>query len=126
MHSTTLLSTLAITLLPVIQAAKAYIPYAWNSSVPAIHGQPVTAYYGIFNIGDRTTGFCPSWDPSCPSKNTTIISGPGDDGSMWMGSLSGGQQIYTYDSGGLMYSSPEPIHSFQGYYMPFSVEEDAE
>ncbi|KAL1296498.1 hypothetical protein AAFC00_000010 [Neodothiora populina] len=125
MFSASVLASLALTLLPAVQA-QAYIPYAWNTSAPAIHDQAITASYGIFDISDRTTGFCPDWDPDCPSKNTTILSGPGDDGSMWMGSLRGGQQIYTF-SGGLAYTQPDSVSVYlHEFHTNFTVEADAE
>lgn len=91
---------LLVTILPAAMAATAYIPYAYNKSHPEIHGLPVAANSLAFWIGKPTTAVCPSYDPDCPSQNTTIITGPTDNsidggpetGDFWMGILADGGQ----------------------------------
>lgn len=91
-------------------AAPAYIPYAYNESVPEIHGKPVNANNLAFWIGKNVTATCASWDPNCPSKNTTIISGPTkgfvSNAQFWLGILEeGGQGIYMDIPGHLQYAA---------------------
>ena len=97
MKQATILS--AATILSTALAAPAYIPYAINSSEPTIHNKPIAANNGLFWINKPVTATCPSYDPSCPSANTTIISGPTGDAccpNWWMGILeAGGQQVFT-------------------------------
>lgn len=62
--------------MPAAMAAPAWTMYAWNESLPEIHGKPINANSGSFFINRPTTAVCPSYDLDCPSKNTTIISGP--------------------------------------------------
>jgi len=96
-------STLAFmaTLLPAIHAAPAYIPWAYNPSVPGIHNKTIAANEGTFYINKNVTARCPDYDPDCPAKNTTIITGPtysldSSEDQWWMGILEpGGQTLFT-------------------------------
>jgi hypothetical protein len=92
-----------------VMAAPAWTMYAFNESVPEIHGKPINADSGYFWINKDAAAVCPDYDPECPASNTTIISGPvyGDGSaaqySYWfMGILQqGGQAMATagLDSG---------------------------
>ncbi|KAI5208455.1 hypothetical protein AUEXF2481DRAFT_30645 [Aureobasidium subglaciale EXF-2481] len=87
------------------EAAKAYIPYVWNTTAPTIHDQAVQAKNGFFTIGGTADGICPSYNPNCSSANKTIITGPvsgkytgNKTEDFWLGITdSKGQQIYVYD-----------------------------
>ncbi|KAI4723290.1 hypothetical protein E4T48_00372 [Aureobasidium sp. EXF-10727] len=57
-------------------AAPAWIMYAYNESVPEIHGKPINADSGFFWINKDAAAVCPDYDPECPAANTTIVSGP--------------------------------------------------
>jgi hypothetical protein len=48
---------------------------AWNPTVPAIHGQPVTACGLKLWVGGATCAYCPSAvpPPSCPAGTSTVI-----------------------------------------------------
>ncbi|KAI4739006.1 hypothetical protein E4T50_10528 [Aureobasidium sp. EXF-12298] len=84
-------------------AAPAWTMYAFNESVPEIHGKPINADSGYFWINKDAAAVCPDYDPECPATDKTIISGPvygnGDAAanSYWfMGILQeGGQQMAT-------------------------------
>ncbi|KEQ94277.1 hypothetical protein AUEXF2481DRAFT_264380 [Aureobasidium subglaciale EXF-2481] len=78
------------------------------AALPAIDGLPITANNGEFWIGKLTTATCPSYDPDCPSRNTTIISGPTYAQTWWMGVLEeGGQRIFTPTNGQPGYSAAD-------------------
>lgn len=125
MRTSAIISTLAVGLFPSALAAKAYIPYAWNDTAPEIHGKPVNAVYQQFMVDQTVTAVCPSYDTDCPSKNTTIISGPTGDATFWMGILnSHGQQIYT-DSAYLEYGSVTGSLGISADTSPFTVELDS-
>ncbi|KAI5204558.1 hypothetical protein E4T39_03585 [Aureobasidium subglaciale] len=87
------------------EAAKAYIPYVWNNTAPAIHDQAVQAKNGFFTVGGDADGICPSYNPNCSSANKTIITGPvsgkytgNKTEDFWLGITDPkGQQIYVYD-----------------------------
>lgn len=102
MRPSSAISLVVATSLPAVLAATAYVPYAFNTSYPEIHGLPIAANSLAFWIGKPTTAVCPSYDTDCPSENTTIITGPTfnsvgggpEDGVFWMGILAdGGQAI---------------------------------
>lgn len=81
-------------------AATAYVPYARNASIPEVHNKPITASNGYFYVNRPTTAICPTYEPSCPSKNTTIISGPTYGSQWWMGILEdGGQELFVENLG---------------------------
>lgn len=85
-----------VTLLPSTFAAKSYIPYAYNTSVPEIHNRPVVASKGWFALNTSTTATCPSNSTDCPSQNTTVITGPTGNGQFWMSVLEAqGQVIFS-------------------------------
>ncbi|CAD0114750.1 unnamed protein product [Aureobasidium uvarum] len=101
MKTFTLVGLLASPLAAV--AAPAWTMYAYNESVPEIHGKPINADSGYFWVNKDAAAVCPDYDPECPAANTTIVSGPvnGDgsaaENSYWfMGILQqGGQQMDT-------------------------------
>ena len=96
--TTTTLIAIITAVLPSTFAATAFIPSVFAPNNTAIHNKPISANNGQFFINSSTTAICASWDPSCPSQNTTIITGPTGSSSSdwWMGILeSGGQQIFT-------------------------------
>ncbi|KAG9847226.1 hypothetical protein KCU98_g6009, partial [Aureobasidium melanogenum] len=84
-----------------VMAAPAWTMYAYNESVPEIHGKPINADSGFFWINKNAAAVCPDYDPDCPASNTTIVSGPvygsgsAAANSYWfMGILQqGGQQV---------------------------------
>lgn len=130
--SATAIGTVAAAALPAALGAPAYIPYAWNSSVPEIHNQPIAANNLAFWIGKPVTATCASWDPNCPSQNTTIISGPTgstfDNAAFWMGILAdGGQALYSDIPGRMQYSAVYTNNSAsttKPSYGEFYVEQD--
>lgn len=111
-------------------AAPAYIPYVYNTSQPAIHGLPVAANNGLFWVGKPTTATCPTYDPSCPSQNTTIISGPTPVQEWWMGVLEeGGQVIFNPLGGQFGYAAADsnnkvPLRSSYSYILETETTED--
>lgn len=110
MRASTAFITLAATAAPTVLAATAYIPYAYNSSIPAIHNQLIAANDLAFWISKPVTATCPSSDTDCPSENTTVITGPatspfGDPGSSLNIQADGGQDLYTDIPGLLQYAA---------------------
>jgi hypothetical protein len=85
-------------------AAPAWIMHAYNESVPEIHGKAVQATNGAFWLNQQAAAVCPDYDPDCPAKNTTIISGP----VYGSGSASGGQYWFMgiLQEGGQAVSAP--------------------
>lgn len=60
----------------VAMAAPAWTMYAYNESVPEIHGKSINADSGYFWVNKDAAAVCPDYDPECPASDTTIISGP--------------------------------------------------
>ncbi|KAI5207656.1 hypothetical protein AUEXF2481DRAFT_36454 [Aureobasidium subglaciale EXF-2481] len=70
---------------------------------------PLVAWNGMFigaYPGNRTTATCPSYDPNCPGKDTTIFSGPvlgKEPTQLWLGILQqGGQRVYMHEPTGAL------------------------
>jgi len=96
------ITAIAIALLPsaVLAQSEAWTPYI-SSTDSSYNGLPIVAWNGQFVVGGdtkSTTAVCPSYDPDCPAKDVTILSGlsaDGSKGSLWMGVLQeGGQKVY--------------------------------
>lgn len=91
-----------LTLLPPVKTAFSLV--VSNPTVPAVHGQPITAGGLRWNIGGTTASYCPSQVGSAcpPGTITSMVAGEGRVSMNVM--VPGGQQAYLDPYWGMGYT----------------------